>query len=354
MFLQDGIDYYSEHDLMMKVMNRTLARVVSGSISISQEQLVQRRMKRVVQDIGYRVLLALEWLDEESAQAERAEAALMPLLEQGGMLARDLETLVAQGEDWCASLFSAFADVSASCKELPAILKTNFPMLGYLWQLDLAANRTISYPAKRTNDGLDAASAQALVEEGLSSVAPSTQERLPNGVWPRVGDWMVSPSFREEGRLVTRYCRWCLAQPEWQGADRPLWLEWLLFESWLADEPRHDEEAMQFATIPEPVTALSWKSGSLRIHRTFRQLDCPARVAQEVLGVQVDEPTAPLAAVFHGRDPSIVWMEPEMLDVIRFVNEDVPVKEWMTSRYAQVCELLFEHAFLVWLPAPKM
>jgi hypothetical protein len=111
---------------------------------------------------------------------------------------------------------------------------------------------------------------------------------------------------------------------------------------------------MQFATIPEPVTALSWKSGSLRIHRTFRQLDCPARVAQEVLGVQVDEPTAPLAAVFHGRDPSIVWMEPEMLDVIRFVNEDVPVKEWMTSRYAQVCELLFEHAFLVWLPAPKM
>lgn len=350
MFLVDSLDYHSTIQGYMETMASVMQDVVSGTIQFDAGHSEQLRVRRALQDVGYRTLVAMEWLDEASSQAERLEDACMPLLEEAASLAHQMSQsvpqvqLIQKATEQIQAIVETFATTAARCSDVPDTVKRHFPMLGYCWTLDTQTTKSMYTPT----------ASLPLLREGLESASSDGMQTYPEAFaksMEGLKSFAESSTFLESGRLLNRFCSWYSHQDE---AD-PKLLDWLRFEAFLFDDPRRDAEAELFAVIPDSIDVVRKQKGTLRRQKTFRRMACPGHIAHVVLG-GVEEESIPLVAVIHEGEPSLLWLSKEMEEIVGAVEAlekgEQSALDQLNASHKEALEVLFENAFIVWLPAP--
>lgn len=353
MFLVDGVDRHAHIPAFMGAITQTLSQMVSGTVSYDPQRSHILRMRRALLDVSARCFQALEWLEDGSRQAQQAEDALMPVLEQASEWSNaairteetpELATCAALFDELC-SLMKALAP---RCASWPRSLVHHFPMFGYQWHAAGATGLTDEQQEAQV------VSATALVQQGVESAVSASWEHEDGPSRLKKLDWVAflkSDAFRAPGRLLSRLATWVSHDTE---ADS-LWQGWLAFDGWLFAEPRKDEEAELFAVVPTSPEELLSRPGTLRLHDTYREVTLPALIAGEVLGEEItaaDGAEVSLACVIHEGEPGLSWLTPEMTQVFVAVREERPLVDWLHPALFETVTTLLEHAFLVWLPLP--
>ncbi|TNE44607.1 MAG: hypothetical protein EP343_28525 [Deltaproteobacteria bacterium] len=344
-FLQDGTDYFSTLPHYMQRIADVSQQMVAGDCDMNEETYLRLRNRRAIQDLGYRAFLALEWLEEGTRAAMRAETALLPLMEEGGTLSQTLlnqEVPHEQCADWMNAVVTAVDTTIGNARNVPAEVTQSFAALGYSWWSD-----------KEAESPLEAAmneQAQAIVQEGLESGAPQGWER-----WQKhhnadeLQGFLASTEFQQPGRLIQRFYAWYNAQPN---ADAET-VEWFHFESWLHQEPLRDEAAERFAVLPDALTDLLQQKGTLRSHSTLRIERWSASLISEVLGETLEEPDASLAAIISNGEPRLMLLDDITSDCLTTVACLRPLPEEFLEQHTGALELLLQHSFVVWFPVPR-
>jgi len=263
------------------------------------------RVRRLLQDMGQRMFLALEWLDEEQSAAQEAEAMLMVSLDAAadachGLLAGTVTVDEAWGVQ--RALHHAFASLSDA---FPRDVAVAGGVLGCRWVPDSADRGA------------------PLLAEGLGSVSPCAMEDVGDG--RAVARELIHSSvFFERGSLASRIQRWLLTRPS-MDADVS---ETMRLEAWLNDLPHADPEASLFAAVPEGEV----RASALRLHRTFRRGVFSADLINEVLSGNLakneflrSDGTVVLAAIWSEGEPRVVPLTPELDQAIAQIQRgEVP------------------------------
>ena len=336
-YLIDGVDYFSTLDALKENVGRSLQRLVSGSIEVSPEVYLARRTRSQLQDLGYRAMLALEWLDPDTAAGQRAEEALMPTLLEGADLARDLlqnPALTGRGLDHFARTCQIF---STTAPLFPDEIADTFLGFGY---------RFIDAPVFAT-----AATGQLF--SGLEDALPHTIEEMKRPV-ETVQAFAFSEEFDELGRLSQRFARWIASRC---GEGQPFakkTAEVARFEAFINAEPRVDSEATDFAAIPQHASNTKNKPGLLRPHHTLRRDRFSTDLLFELTGQTFPEQgEVAVAASLPGGELRIIIEDDDITTVLDRVVAEEPVEDWWDLTLSTALMHLLEMSLITWLPAPR-
>lgn len=336
-FLIDGEDYFSTLEPAFARAANVARDLTSGPLSASLPQARARRARRALQDMGYRLFLALEWLEAaaaSSAAARRAAGAAQRALQLASpACAALLNDPLADPRDAFAALREAALTLDPL---LPDPLQGALLATGYLW-FDLEPLTGL-----RLEDQTQAATPSLI--EGIQSAAPMSAQ---GAIELLHGDLhgFVSGVFQEAGPLASRWASWL------EAAKSPA-AALARYEAALARGPLEDEEAEDFATIPEDLGELSWAPGALRLHATLRRVWLPLEVAEELLEALPDEVEDEVElAIFFVRGESRVVVVDEGLR--GFLEADgEPRAAWLSLLSTEALEALLDEGLLVWLPSP--
>jgi hypothetical protein len=327
LFLIDGEDYFSSLRELQNNSENIARRLVSGDLNVSVESFRRLRARRALQDLAYRLMLAIQWLPEGSRAAERAEDALMPELEEAAELCNRLLTDPAASAEVAPS-WARLTDTFLSSADLfPAEVTDNLLAMGIEWM--------------NQEGHIEAALPQLL--EGLQSALPETYARLEDPL-VLANDFAYSQQFDDLGHLSNRFARW-LETTGQDGLIKAL----ARFEGWTALEPRKDDEAEDFATIPDELDTLLEPEGRLRLNRTLRRADFPARLMAELTGDDTlagDEPVRVAAIVMRG-ELRVLVEDPATTAIFDSIDALTP------DHLGPALENLLDNGFVVWLPHPR-
>lgn len=327
-FLLPGVDGFTTlHETANHALTCT-QQLVSGTLSLSPSTYLARRARRILQDLTYRLYLTLEHLDETSPHAARAEDALEPHLDHAAHLCHDL----LQAPERASELTTTFHDLLAAYEDalhpltaLPNPVRDAFPALGYTFpQAPLEPARP----------------ALALLREGLVSALPEGSQRLD--LDPLLLPFARSPQFLEHGRLATRFASWYATRPN----ANPELKAWIRLDAWLAEEPRRDPVANDFATLPGALSDLT--SGTLRPHATLRRGSFPSSVIETLTGT----PGERLMAIRKGDELRLLIETDEASALFDGLETGASRETLLASTPNDTLDLLLENSFLVWLPPP--
>lgn len=238
-FCVDGLDYASTLPAMAERVARASHALCSGPLSADLPTFRRLRARKALQDLGYRLLLALEHAGEGEV-----EARMMPEIDALADLAERLRS--SGGEDEAAAAITrALGRVEELGDRLPEGLAARIGGLGMRFLLREA----------QIDLGLD----QLL--EGLQDALPDTWAGMaePEEVAARFAD---SPHFDRSGSLCRRFAAWWREEG---GADADL----VELEALVQDLPRRDEEAELYAIVPEVPPPPG--RGEHRLNRTLRR-----------------------------------------------------------------------------------
>ncbi len=330
-FLTDGVDYFSSLWDLRHNIGHTLHRLVGSDISLDPAEYLARRARCQLQDIGYRALLALEWMDPDSPEGRRAEDTLLPFLTEGGRLCSSLlqdPTLTDQALSHCALICERF---SALASTFPDDVADAFLGLGYRF-IDPSVFIT-------------AGAGQLL--SGLEDALPTTMDALPNPL-PHILAFGESPHFDDPSRLSQRFAQW-LATTD----PSPTLTDTARFEAWLNAEPRTDPEATHFASLPEHPSDVKNLSGRLRPHRTLRRATFPPKLLTELTGQPFpgSDPVR-LAAVLIDGTPRLLPEDEPTTTLLDHILANTPPQEWWDFSLAASLTQLLELGHILWLPTP--
>ena len=342
-FLHDGFDYFSTIPAYMQHIATCSHDLVSGECEVEMSTWQRLRTRRVLQDIGYRCFLSLEWLEDGSKAAYRAEDAMMPLLEQAAKIGHDLLTVPVENQDIDAlieAINTTFVKEVCSVGNLPKELQQNFAMLGYLWPKvktpSLSSQTMITYALPQLKEGL---------ETGYTQSWPMVLEQQ---IDPCIEMFAASPIFQLTERLTTRYSQWYGVQDNPSDAV----LEWMRFEAWIQKSPHRDEDAECFSVLPESITELAGLPGVLRSHQTLRRANWSAMLLEQLLGEKQEE-AACLAAIHHNGQQRLLLLGSEMTKVLDTVAQSQSLNREFVEAQNDALVLLLENSFIAWFPAPQ-
>jgi len=337
-FLVDGVDYFSDLRAYMRHAGVTAQRLVSGVLTCSNERFVRQRARRVLQDVGYRTLLVLEWLEEGSASAERAEAALMPHLD---VLAERCLALQVDGNAALetAPLVSALRDTFqrdvVPHVSLPDAVVQGFGGLGIGW----SQPETLTGQTRRAM--IDVAWPQLV--KGWESAAPNAAERHPaESVREALQASVAAPGFDGLGPLATRL------RDVWPDVSSEELLEWLDLDAWWSVPPHRDEEAEIFAILPDAWDDVRAGRGELRLHMTLRRTSLSAQVAAALIG----SPPCEVAGIRHRGEQRLLPLDNVLSTVINAVAAGTSPSRWLVPALEDALMVLLDNSFVVWCPRP--
>ncbi|MEL6346398.1 MAG: hypothetical protein AAFV53_25025 [Myxococcota bacterium] len=290
-FFAPGVDYQPTVSGLSDQLRETLRMILQPAPPMDAGLAARARSRRILQDVGYRTFLALEWLEQNSV----AEQTLLPALEDASRLCA---TLRDEDADITPVLIDLFARFDACAHRFPAPIAAAFDGLGYLWA-DLS-----------TDAGL------RQLAEGLGSAFPDLL--APSDRGPLARRFVQSAAFRGPGSLRARISGW---------SDDPA----LQIAGWVNDLPRRDEEAELFAVLPEDND--DPPPETIRLNRTLRRRRLPAAHVAAVLD---DAAAAPdlqdadghveLAAIWWADEPRLFPLDPETRAAIDALDRRAPIE----------------------------
>ncbi|MFU8805948.1 MAG: hypothetical protein ACNA8W_19200, partial [Bradymonadaceae bacterium] len=335
LFLIDGEDYFGTLNGLRDNSEKVARRLVSGALTVSPTDFHARRGRHTLQDLAYRLILAMEWLPEGSKAASQAEDALMPDLEDAASLCRRLlddARAIAEVEPQFVRLTDAFL---ANADLFPTEVTQNLLGLGTLWE--------------NAEPSIDAGLPQLI--EGLHSALPETMARLDD---PHLTahEFAYSGEFQGLGRLSTRFARW------FDITDHdPTLRAMARFEGWAALEPRKDEEGEDFGTLPDELADLREQPGRLRPNQTLRRSKFPSIVMGELTGdpalIQAGDEPVPVCAVVMRGELRLMVEDADTTRILDILEQPDPPSAWTDDLLGPALESLLENGFVLWLPRPR-
>ncbi|RME24816.1 MAG: hypothetical protein D6798_10335, partial [Deltaproteobacteria bacterium] len=188
-FLVPGIDHADSVEALAGRLARTCHALTGGAIDLDLARADRLARRRVLQDLGYRLLLLVEHTDAGGA----VERSLLPQVDMLAGVAAEL--LEGSALDIDAAVEEALAAVDSVAEHLPAGLAAAVGALGTRWCLRQAA---IDGGLDQLVDGLDDA-----LPEGFGGL-PDREEVA----W-RFAD---SDAFDRTGSLAARFLAWWEAE----------------------------------------------------------------------------------------------------------------------------------------------
>lgn len=333
LFMVEGVDYFSTLPRLRDNVGRSLHRLVSGTLEVDLEHYQARRTRSQLQDLGYRVLLALEWLDPDSEGARRAEEVLMPQLEESARLATELLDDPSKSE-------AGLQQFAQTCQAFSRVAP-RFP--------DDVADGFLGFGYRFIDRHVFADAALGQVFHGLEDGLPETTQQLTEPI-ETIRGFVASDEFDEHGRLSGRFASWL----EMQGEHPRRLKEVARFEAFANAEPRTDEEAKRFAALPERAGAMRERPGRLRPHATLRRGTFSADVLAELTGADfAPAGDIAIAASLIDGDLRLVIEDEFSTAVLDRVSAGEPIDEWWDFALAEAIMDLLEHSLITWLPRPS-
>ncbi len=330
-FLVDGVDYFSRLSALQHNVADTLHQLVSGEIDLDTEQFFARRTRSQLQDLGYRVLLALEWLDPEGDDGQRAEEILMPQLEQCARLCHQLlddTDQVGAGLDQFARTCQAFSQVAP-----------RFP--------DEIADGFLAFGYRFIDQQVFADAAIGQVFQGLQDAMPATAEAIDDPL-ATTRQFILHAHFDKPGRLARRFATIA------DDLEAPIHTDLTRFEAMANDEPRRDREALHFGALPAHPADLRDLNGTLRPNRTLRRHTFDADLLRSITEqpLDADGPVAVAACLVDG-DLRLIIEDDSIATILDALDADQPLEDWFHFSLEEPLMRLLQSQHLIWLPAPR-
>lgn len=339
LFLVDGVDYYSSLAKLRQNIGRQTQALVAGDTAVDTTTYRARRARAQLQDLGYRVLLALEHLDPESTNGRTAEASLMPALEDCAELAHKL---LATPTDEVADLTEhALAEFARTCQVFSTVAP-RFP--------EPLGDSFLGFGYRFLDARVFADAALGQLFSGLEDALPQTMDEFSEPItWLRA--FCDSEYFDRPGRLARRFADF-MAHTDRDVSGRLL--DICRFEAFANDEPRKDDEATHFGALPEYAGDLVGATGTLRPHATLRRAKFRAQVLGELTGADlVDAGDVAVAACLVDGQMRLVFEDEFSTQVLDHIESGRPIDEWWDFGLAEAIMELLNHQLIVWLPAPR-
>ena len=332
-FLEDGVDYVSSLSGYARRLADTANQLMSGTISIEPDDFHKQRNRRTIQDVAYRIYLAMGWLGDDTDKLDRVETLLMPHLEQAAHHVHHMdegERVASYSEDVVIDLLDAFDEVRDCFPEEIAEL---VPALGYTF---CERERFVT-------------AARPQLEEGLENALPRTFDTIEE-----TGDaaeaFALSDAFESHGRFATRFAEWAQDSSLDDGVT-----ELARLEAWATDGPRKDEEAELFGALPANVDEFIARPARLRLNETFRRDAFDRQTASTILDDDVLPPERDeieLVSIFMRGDLRMMPIDEGAAEIIEAVKREKPRSAWVEDCALDSLWSLLQNGFLVWLPRP--
>lgn len=324
LFLRPGFDYFDDLRAYADRVEACAARLVGGAVVVTQRRFEALRQRRTLQDIAYRALLSLEWLDPDSAVGQAMDRTIMGALERCSAAVDDLvdsDAALYEAEDALLHLCEVLRDVQDG---LPDEVGIPLCSLGLSW----------------FEQGRDREWEIFNIAEGLSQAAPLTSERLDAG---HLETFVSSPQFRTTGRLGRRFASYLRDRARRKPAYAAI-ADLAALEAWAADDLRVDSEAEHFGQQPEGLDNV--KPSQLRLNRTFRRASFGRRAVGEILEWDLPEDVeeVELAAAYWREQFHVVFVDDTVAASLGAVSEGrSPADE-------EALLELIDAGLVVWIP----
>jgi hypothetical protein len=334
-FLKDGVDYFSSLERYADNLHQTTRDLLSGDLEVDPGQYEIERGRRAVQDVAYRIYVALGWLDESDPNLREAEERLMPSLEQAAHHVHHVDNedqLADYSDDVVLDLLQEFDRV----RDLfPDEVAKSVPALGYTW----------CEPERFVMAGRD------LLEEGVEQAVPMAAELLDDDLGELVEGFARSEEFSSHGRLAGRFAEWLSTSDANERAA-----ELARFEAWADAPPKKDRDAELFACLPGSLDEFALRPGRTRLHETLSvETFSPIVVAQITndpgLAQAGDEPIA-MARIFMRGELRLVVAGAQAMRIFDAIEDEQPRREWVPDVDPESLASLLENGFVIWLPQP--
>jgi hypothetical protein len=335
-FLKDGVDYFSSLQRYADHQARLGRQLLSGSVEADADSFETARGRRAVQDVAYRLYLALSWLEPGTARLREAEERLMPHLEQAAHHVHHIEEdekLAEFSDDVVLDLLGAFERTRGL---FPDEIGQAMGALGYTWM----------EPQRFAVAGA------SQVSEGLEQAVPLVCERVGEQLDALAVDFGRSEAFGSHGRLASRFARFLADSGR---ADEQA-AELARFEAWAMAPPTRDRDAELFGAIPRNVDELAIRPGRLRLNTTLRRASfAPEVVARATAddGLADASEDIAMARIFMRGELRMVVVDTAEAHILAAVAAGQPRHDWVADVDPDVLANLLENGFIVWLPKPS-
>jgi hypothetical protein len=340
-FLSEGIDYFSSLGRYMEHLGQTTRRLLGGEVGVESEQYKMLRSRRAVQDVAYRIYLAMDWLDENSAALGEVEARLMPALEQAAHHVHhvlDDEQLADYSDDVVLDLLKAFGSVR---DRFPDEIARAVGALGYTW----------CEPERFARAGGD------LLCAGLRDALPSSADALGDSLDAHAHRFALSDEFSSHGRLAARFADWLQGQKaaaNLEPAESPA-AELASFEAWATQPPLEDHSAELFASLPHSFDEFAIRPGCARLNETLGRKSFSGPIAAQITGDEELAESAEgveLARIFMRGELRLLVVDAEAARIFEAIESGRPRHDWVADVDPDGLASLLENGFVIWLPEP--
>ena len=381
-FLREGYDCFGSIPALMEHQKNLVQQLTHAPILWDEATMLRMLQRRLLQDCGYRSLLALEHLGEGSAQSARAERLLWPILEAMGAHVHALldsphdtsldagKDLLKQWRELCRSALPAKHTGFGTREEALFTWGLQWPDMEKIAGHTQEEATQPSLPLLR--EGLESAVSWLFLQGSLVDTPAALDTQA-------MAAFVKSDDFATHGRLLTRWARWLQTQKHLPYA----WREIARFLGESQAEPRKDDEAEDFAAIPDPLDDLLTQKGTLRLHHTLRRQRWPQWLLDQILLERPpfdeqhemdawlldnflslaplnpeteetqtqDADTQELALIHHNASMRLLPLESEHALLLDAIAAKRPPASWLTPDLHHALQTLLDEAFVVWLPA---
>lgn len=341
-FLTDDVDYYSSLGRYMTHLKDVTRRLLGGEVGVDLERYKTLRARRAIQDLAYRIYIAMGWLAENSVGLDAVDAHLTPALEQAAHHVHHMLTddqLTHYNDEVLLDLLQAFERVR---RHFPDEIAQSVGALGYQWW----------EPTRFAQAGL------AQLRHGLWDALPSAADALGDALDPHTQKFALSQPFRTHGRLGERFTEYLEAERAAGNlnSDGQFAAGLAQFEAWATRAPREDHAAELFASIPNNFDEFAIRPGTVRLNQTLarRTFDAPTAAAitgDPKLGERQEEEVE-LARIFLRGELRLRAVDAEDARIFDAIKTAQPRRDWVDEIDIDSLANLLESGFVIWLPEP--
>lgn len=329
LFLREGFDYFADLSVYADRVEACAARLVGGVAVTTMLRFDALRQRRLLQDLGYRALLALEWMDPDSPSSQAVDRTVMGALERCSAAVNDLvdsEDARWEAEDALQGLLEVLRDVHEAFP--PSVSDALLALGTTFWDA-----------------GRDPEWEIGSIAEGISQGAPLAADQLDAG---HVQAFLHSAHFGRKGRLVGRFAGYLRQEADAGNDSLDMLTDLVELEAWASNDPRRDEDGERFG---QAIADLEHVVGEqLRLNATYRRATFGVEAVAELANANFRSDQVDLAAAYWRGELHIVVVDETIDEVIRAVqagqkpdNEDALLE-------------LIEAGLILWRPgarAPK-
>lgn len=336
-FLVAGEDYHDDLAGYARHILEVAHRLLTGTIAPDPERIRRLRARRILRDVGYRLLLAAEHLPENT-DIEAIELALDEASEASHAL-RVPGTTIPRLWDLVDRMIEAPRKLRA--RKPPTEVFRAIGSLGYVCDALLTVTPQPRPPF--------AAPAAKFLGEGLVDACPQTMNRVVE-VAVVAEAFASSEAFGRSGTLAGRFAAW-LQAPSPGVEVAPLTAELAAFEAWTRQPPHQDELAETFASIPPDDGALRGPLSRLRANLTLRRMTVSPQLARLLTTGDETREITLIAARLNGT-ARILVLNDIVESIIENTNRGTLPSEWISDEVAPTVFEMLDHGILIWEPAP--